>query len=57
MRSKALAPLRTWPSRAGSSNFSRAYNEAFDLTKLWEFVRLITEISGTLGVEPISGPS
>ena len=33
---------------AGSSNFSQAYNESFDLATVREFAELIGEISGTL---------
>lgn len=36
---------------AGSSNFSQAYNESFDLAKIREFADLITEISGTLDLD------
>ena len=37
---------------AGSSNFSQLYNDSFDLAKVREFADLITEIAGTLELEP-----
>lgn len=36
---------------AGSSNFSQAYNEAFDLAKVREFADLIAEVAGTLELD------
>jgi hypothetical protein len=37
---------------AGSSNFSQAYNDSFDVAKVREFADLITEIAPTLDLEP-----
>lgn len=37
---------------AGSSNFNQLYNDSFDVTKVQDFVDLITEIAGTLELAP-----